>query len=196
MVGLDVLDSPLTTVVGSIVDRDSVRRARGRRRRGRALGHAPQAARRLARSRGVRRDEHHRHAEPARGGGRGGRRPVRLHEHHQRVRPGAGARGRCAGGVDHRGRRAGPPQHLRRDQDRRRGSVRADLARPSAAVPDPADVAVLPRARRPRRRPQRLRRPEPQGQRAAVPPRRPRGRGQRPPCSRSSGRRRSASAAT
>ena len=37
---------------------------------------------------------------------------------------------------------------------------------------------------------------EPQGQRAALPPRRPRGRGRCPPAARSSGRRRSASAAT
>ena len=85
------------------------------------------------------------------------------------------------GGVDHRGRRPGPPQHLRHDQDRGREPVRADRARPRAADPDPADVAVLPRARRPRRRPRHVRRREHQGQRVALPPRRHRGRGERPP---------------
>ena len=101
-----------------------------------------------------------------------------------------------AGGVDHRGRRAGSAEHLRRDQDRRRGPVRADRARPRAAVPGPEDLAVLPRARRQRRGPRRLRRPEPQGQRVALPAGRHRGHRRRPPCWRSTGRRRSASAAT
>ena len=44
-------------------------------------------------------------------------------------------------------------------------------------VPDPAHLALLPRGRRPRRGPRRLRRRQPEGQRAAVSPRRPRGRG-------------------
>ena len=48
-------------------------------------------------------------------------------------------------------------------------------------VPGPAHVALLPRGRRPRRGPRALRRRERQGQRAAVPPRRPRGRRGRAP---------------
>ena len=45
-----------------------------------------------------------------------------------------------------RGRRARPAQHLRRDQDRGGGSLRALSPRPGAADPDPAHVALLPEA--------------------------------------------------
>ena len=102
-VGLDILPSPYTDVVGSVADRDIVARGARRRRRGPARGDAAQAARRLAHPPGVRRDQHHRHADAARGGGRGGRRPRRLHEHDERVRPRAGA----GGG---RARRTGSPR--------------------------------------------------------------------------------------
>ena len=106
---------------------------------------------------------------------------LHLHQHHERVRPRADAAAGRAGGVDHRGRRAGPAQHLRRHQDGGREPLRALPPRPRAAVPDPAHVALLPGGRRPRRRPRRVRRRQPEGQRAALPPRRPRGRRERPP---------------
>ena len=175
VVGLDILASPYTDIVGSIADRALSSGARRRRRRA-ARRHAAQAPRRLAR-----RQEFVdtnitgtlnllQEAVAAR------RRRVRLHEHHERVRPRADAAARRAGGVDHRGRRAGPAQHLRRHEDRGRGPLRARPPRPRPAVPDPAHVALLPRGRRPRRGPRRLRGRQPQGQRAAVPARRPRGR--------------------
>ena len=95
----------------------------------------------------------------------------------------------CARGVDHRGRRARPAQHLRRHQDRRRGPVRARPPRPAACPclilrtsrffpedDDRDDVRAAYDGR------------QPQGQRAALPPRRPRGRGRARTCSRSSAR--------
>ncbi len=119
--------------------------------------------------------------ESARGGGRGRRARVRLHEHDERVRPRAGAAAGRAGRVDHRGRRAGAEEHLRRDEGRRRGPVRARPSRPRPAVHRAAHVALLPRGRRSRRRARRLRRPEREGQRVAVPARRHRGRRERAP---------------
>ena len=111
-----------------------------------------------------------------------------------------GARADAAAGrarrVDHRGRRAGAAQHLRRHQGRGRGPLRARAPRPRPAVPDPAHVALLPGGRRPRRRARRLRRRQRQGQRAALPPGRHRGRRRARTGSRSSARRRSASGAT
>ena len=63
-------------------------------------------------------------------------------------------------------------------------------------VRDPAHVALLPRGRRPRRRPRRLRRRQPEGQRAALPARRHRGRRRARTGWRSTRAGRSASAAT
>ena len=131
---------------------------------------------------GVRRDQHHRHAAPARGGGGRGRRagscsPARPARSAARSRP----------------RRARRPRGSPRTSSRCRATSTATTKvaaenlcelvapRPRAADPDPAHLAVLPRARRPRRGPRRVRRPEPQGQRVALPPRRHRGRGERPP---------------
>ena len=128
-------------------------RVRAGRRRRPARRDAAQAPRRLPRAAGLRRHERHRHAQPARGGGRGGRRPLRVHEHDERVRARADPAAGRAGRVDHRGRDAGPAQHLRRDQDRRRGPLRARPPRPRPAVPDPAHLALLPRGGRSRRRP-------------------------------------------
>ena len=180
-VGLDVAPVALH-VRGRLGGRPraGARRDGGRRRR-RPRRHAAQAARRLPREAGLRRHQRHRHADAARGGGRRRRGPLRLHEHDERVRPRARPAARRARRVDHRGRRPRAAQRLRGDQDRRRGPVRAGPPRPRPAVPDPADLALLPRGRRPRRGPLRLRRRQPQGQRAALPPRRPRGRGGRPP---------------
>ncbi len=89
-------------------------------------------------------------------------------------------RGR-AGRLDHRGRHAGSAEHLRHDQDRRRGPVRARSARDhglpclilrtSRFFPEPDDRDDVR---------DRLRRPQHQGQRAALPPGRPRGRRHRP----------------
>ena len=182
VVGLDILASPFT-------DRGRVDRRPRVRARLRARASTRSCTPRRCTSRtsaptaapGLRRHQRHRHAEPARGGGRRRRRPLRVHEHDERVRARADPAAGRARGVDHRGRRAGPAQHLRRDQDRRRGPLRARPPRPRPAVPDPAHVALLPGGRRPRRRARALRGREPQGQRAAVPPRRPRGRRRRAP---------------
>ena len=151
VVGLDVLPSPCTAIVGSVADRAVVRRAIAGRRRGGARGDAAQAARRLPPPPGLRRHERHRHAQPARGGGR------------RRASAGSSSRARRATF----GRALTPPagapaawitedvapvpqQHLRRHQGRGRGPVRARPPRPRAAVRRAADVALLPRGRRPR----------------------------------------------
>ena len=87
VVGLDVLASPFTDVVGSIADRGVVRRCV----EGvdavlhTATLHKPHVG--SHRAQDVRRHERHGHAEPARGGGRGRRRALRLHEHDERLRP-------------------------------------------------------------------------------------------------------------
>ena len=125
-----------------------------------------------------------------------GRQPLRVHQHDEHVRPRADPGAGRAGGVDHRGGPAGAAQHLRRHQDRGRGPVRARLARPRPAVPDPAHLALLPRGRRPRRCARGVRRPQPQGQRAALPPGGHRGRGRRAPAGAGARAGRSASAAT
>ena len=96
-----------------------------RRRRGPARGDAAQAARRHAHAPGLRRHQHHRHAQPAGGGRRRGVGRVRVHQHDQRLRRRADAAAGRARGLDHRGRAAGPEEHLRRDEDRGRGPVRA-----------------------------------------------------------------------
>ena len=70
----------------------------------------------------------------------------------------AGTAAGCARGLDHRGHRARPEEHLRGDQDGGRGPVRSSSTRRQSAVPDPAHVAVLPRGRRSRRGPLGLRR--------------------------------------
>ncbi len=125
VVGLDVLPSPYTDVVGSIADRAVVRECLD----GvdavlhTATLHKPHVG------------SHHRQEfvdtnvtgtlnllEEAVAAGV---ERVRLHEHDEHVRPRAHARAGRAGRVDHRGRRAGPAQHLRRHQDRRRGPLRA-----------------------------------------------------------------------
>ena len=89
-----------------------------------------------------------------------GVRRLRLHQHDQRLRRCAHAAAGRAGRVDDRGRAAGAEEHLRRDQGGGRGPVRAVPPQPRAAVPRPADVALLPgggrrpgRARRPTRTP-------------------------------------------
>ena len=106
VVGLDVLPSPYTTLVGSVADRALVARAM----RGvdavvhAATLHKPHVgshARQAFVDTNVTR-----HARAARGGRRGGRRPLRLHEHDERVRPRAHPAARRARGVDHRGRGA------------------------------------------------------------------------------------------
>ena len=58
---------------------------------------------------------------------------LRLHQHDERVRPRADAGARRTRGLDHRGRRPRPAQHLRRHQDRGRGRLRARPPRPRAA---------------------------------------------------------------
>ena len=74
--------------------------------------------------------------------------------------------------------------------------MRARAPRPRAAVPDPAHFALLPRGRRPRRRPLDLRGREPQGQRAAATAASTSRTWSARTASRSSARRSSASAAT
>ena len=179
--GLDLLPSPHTPLLG-LRRRRGPRPPRPRRRRRRRPRRDPaQAARRDAYAPGVRRDERDGHADPARGRRRGRGGPLRVHEHHERVRACADAAARRPRGVDHRGRRTRAPQRLRRDEDRRGGPVRARAPRPRAARGGAADGPVLPGARRRRRPADRLRRPQPQGQRAPVPPGRPRGRRGGPP---------------
>ena len=93
VVGLDILASPYTDVVGSIADR--ALRARAASTGVDAVLHAATLHKPHVGSHtppGVRRHQHHRHAEPAGGGGRRGRRALRLHEHDQRVRARADAR--------------------------------------------------------------------------------------------------------
>ena len=194
--GADLLPSPYTDVVGSIADRDVARRAVAGVD---AVLHAATLHKPHVGSH-ARRDFVDANItatrQPARGGGRGRRRALRVHQHDERVRPRARAAAGRAGRVDHRGRRAGPAQRLRRHQDRRRGPVRARAPRPRPAGGDPAHVALLPRGGRPRRRARRVRRRQPQGERAAQPARRPRGRRRRPPLRARPRAARSASAAS
>ena len=195
-VGLDVLASPCTDVVGSVADRDVVRAAlRGVT----AVVHAATLHKPHVSSH-ARQDFVETNVagtlalleeSVAAGVDR-----VRLHQHDEHVRARARAAAGRAGGVDHRGRRARAAQHLRRDEDRGRGPVRARAPRHGAAGPRPAHVALLPGGRRPRRRAVRVRGREPQGQRAAVPARRPPGRGRRAPVRARARAARSGSAAT
>src|SRR5262245_60068014 len=54
-------------------------------------------------------------------------------------------------------------EHLRSDEGRRRGALRARASQLGAAVRDPPDIAVLPRARRRSRRARGVRRRESEG---------------------------------
>ena len=94
---------------------------------------------------------------------------------------GRSPRRRGARSVDHRGRRADPEERLRRHEDGSGGSLRARPSRPRVALPDPAHVTLLPGGRRSRRGAERLRRRQPQGQRAPLSQSRHRGRRERAP---------------
>ena len=189
VVGLDVTRLPVHEHVGSITDRDGTC---GACMRGvdavihAATLHKPHVGH--PRPAGLRRHQRHGHAQPPGGGRRGRRRGVRVHEHDQRFGQALTPAGGCPRGVGDRGRPAGPEEHLRRDQDRGRGPVRA--------VPPPS------RARRawccgrrgssPRRTttgPMRrgLRGREHQGERVPPPAGGPPGRRGRPPARRREG---------
>ena len=135
--------SPTATSCGDCV--------RGRRR-GAARGDAAQAARRDAQPPGLRRHQHHRHAEPARGGGRAP----------------ASARFVFTSTTSAFGRALTPPPGapaawITEDvapvprniygvtKIAAEDALRARPPRPRPAVPGPAHVALLPRGRRPRR---------------------------------------------
>ena len=179
---LDVLPSPYTDVVGSIADRE--RRARARCAGADAVLHAATLHKPHVGSHGRQEfvdDQRHRHAEPARGGRRRRRRP-RSCSRARRARSAA---------------RSTPPP----------GAPAAWITEDVAPVPRNVygvtkaaaeDLCELvhrdhglpclilrtsrffPEARRPRRRARRLRGRQRQGQRAAVPPRRHRGRRRAP----------------
>ena len=85
-VGVDILRSPFTNISG--LHRGSRRRRCLHERRGRGVARrdAAQATRGHASPPGLRRHEHHGHAQPARGRGGEPRALVRVHQHHQHVR--------------------------------------------------------------------------------------------------------------
>ena len=153
----------------------------GRGRGGVPRGDAPQAARRHPQPAGFRRHQHHRHARPPRRGGSGRCPRLHLHEHDQRLRRRAGAAVRSAGRVDHRGGGAGAEEHLRRHQGRGRGPLPAVPPQPRPAGGRASHRALLPGGGRQPANPRGLRRRQRQGERVPLPPRRPRGRGERPP---------------
>ena len=189
VVGLDVLASPYTTIVGSVADRGCVRRCMRRGRCRAARRHAAQAARRLAPPRGLRAHQHQRHADAARGGGRG--RACRASSS-----PARRARSAARSCRRRARRRRGSPRTSRPVPRNIYGATKVaaedlcELVHRDHGLPclDPAHVALLPGGRRPRRRARGLRGPEREGQRAAVPPRRPRGRRERAPAARWSAR--------
>ena len=160
VIGLDILDSPFTD--RRRLDRRPRRRAAARRRRGRRgpQRDAAQAARRIARSRRQFVDTNitGHAATCSRRRSRRGVEPVHLHSttstFGRALEPAAGR----AGGLDHRGRRPGPAQHLRHDQERGRGPVRADsrattgcrawCCRPRGSFPSPTTATTsAPRTR-------------------------------------------------
>ena len=121
-VGVDTLPSPYTTIVGSVADRPTVRRAIAGAD---AVVHAATLHKPHVGS-DLRQEFVDTNVtgtvvllEEAVAACVAGR----VHEHDERVRARADATARHARGVDHRGRRAGSPQHLRRDQDRRGSNI-------------------------------------------------------------------------
>ena len=143
--GLDVLESPFTSTVGSIADRalvkDCVRGVESVFHA--ATLHKPHIG------------SHDRQAfvetnvtgttillEEAVGSGR---HPLRLHQYNKRIWPGARPFPRIASSLDHRGRRPYSEEHLWRDEDGGRGHLRVGRAGPWVAGSGIAHGAVLPR---------------------------------------------------
>ena len=142
--GLDVLDSPGTTVIGSVADRDAGPACLAGRRAvlHTATLHKPHVG--LARQAGVRghqRDRTLTLLEEAAAAGVGSFVFTSSTSAFGRALTPAAGRARR---LDHRGRGPGAAQHLRRDQDRGRGPVRARPREHGLPVRGAADSRFFP----------------------------------------------------